>query len=252
MKRALFMLMIGLVFLSSCTDDKKTDNTEVSLQFVPVYGESPLTMFTRSYPYRDGMKVKLQNFLFYVSDITLIANDGTEQLLSEVALVSFKEIQDDAAAARGYLTDKIKIPAGTYKGLRMGIGIAPSLNATQPGDYRAGHPLTDNYWSWALGYIFTKIEGNADLNGDNNYDENAKLTFHIGANALYQTRTFDINLVVADGAHQEIGLTVDLEKVLVDEAGNYLDFRVVRQDHTNDMAVARFIMDNLARSISLR
>jgi hypothetical protein len=252
MMRYPFIVMLALIVLSACTPDKKAENTELELRFVPVYGADPLTMFTRSYVYRDGMHIKLQNFLFYLSDITLISSDGREELLSEVELISFKDIQTDAAAGLGYKTAKINIAPGSYRGLRMGIGIAPSLNATQPGDYRAGHPLTDNYWSWAMGYIFTKIEGNADLNGDNNYDENAKLTFHIGANALYQLKNYAIQLDIAEGESQEIAFSVDLEQVLIDEAGNYLDFRVIRQDHTNDMQVAQFIMQNLGRAIRLR
>lgn len=248
MKARFFIPVLAIVLAASC-GDKQTVNGLVSLQFKADFGGAPLTMFTRSYAYPGGMNVKFQNFLFYLSDVTLIADDGTEHKLSEVELITFKNIQDDAAAAAGIATIAAKVPPGNYKAVKMGIGIAPNLNGTQPGDYKPGHPLTDNYWSWALGYIFTKIEGNADLNGDGNYDENAKLTFHIGANELYRIKTFNTNFSVEAGKPLAIPFTVDLRRVLVNDAGNFLDFRTTRQDHTNDMNVARFIMDNLEGAI---
>lgn len=247
--KARFLIPVLAIILAASCGDNKTDDGSVSLQFKADFGDAPLTMFTRSYAYPEGMNVKFQNFLFYVSDVTLIKEDGTEHALSEVELISFKDIQDYAAAAAGVVTKAAKVPPGNYKAVKMGIGIAPDLNGTQPGDYKPGHPLTDNYWSWALGYIFTKIEGNADLNGDGNYDENAKLTFHIGANSLYRVKTFNTNFSVETGEEVKLPFTLDLRKVLVNDAGNFLDFRVTRQDHTNDMNVAQFIIDNLNAAI---
>lgn len=252
MTNKLLLAAATVVLLFSACRDNNTETAKVDLNFRANFGDAPLTMFTRSYPYREGMNVKFQNFLFYISDVTLLREDGSEHKLTEVELLSFRNIQDDNAADQGISTASANVPVGNYTGIRMGVGIAPALNGTQPGDYKAGHPLTDNYWSWALGYIFTKIEGNADLDGDGNYDENAKLTFHIGANELYRTRTFSKAIEVKSGQPLSIPFKVDLESVLVKSDGNFLDFRVTRQDHTNDMDVARFIMDNLADAIQLR
>ncbi len=249
-RTTIFAAIAGILLFAACGDNNKTSNTaKVELNFKADFGGAPLTMFSRAYPYSEGMNVRFQNFLFYVSDVKLIRDDGATQLLSEVELVSFKNVQDDAAANRGITVATADVPAGTYKALQFGIGVAPALNGTQPGDYKPGHPLTDNYWSWALGYIFTKIEGNADLDGDGGFDENAKLTFHIGANELYKVKTFDKNIVVRAGEPLTLPFQVDLRRVLVTPSGNFLDFRAVRQDHTNDMNVARFIMDNLNEAV---
>lgn len=251
-KKLFLPFTMAVLLFAACGDNNKGETAQVDLNFQAVYQDTPLTMFTRSYPYLDGMNVKFQNFIFYISDVKLIREDGASHKLSEVELVSFKNIQEDNVAVRGVTVAKADVPAGTYKAVEMGIGIAPALNGTQPGDYKPGHPLTDNYWSWALGYIFTKIEGNADLDGDGNYDENAKLTFHIGANELYRTRTFNKNIVVRSGEPLSIPFEVDLRRVLVNDEGDYLDFQIIRQDHTNDMNVARFIFDNLDAAIRLK
>lgn len=243
-----FLLALSFTF-ASCNGEKDVENAPLTLRFRSNYGSEPLTMFSNSYPYPGGMNVKFQNFLFYISDVHLIKEDGSKQALSEVELISFKDIQDNTSAAQGVILSEKSVPAGNYKGISFGVGVAPTLNGTQPGDYKAGHPLTDNYWSWALGYIFTKIEGNADLNGDGNYNENAKLTFHIGANSLYRIKTFEKAITVKAGEPLELPFAVDLRRVLVAPEGNYLDFAVIRQDHTNDMMVAQFIMDNLSAAI---
>ncbi len=253
MMRLLFIATLAAaVSFISCGDKKNSEAAKVDLNFKANFGDAPLAMFTRAYPYPEGLNVRFQNFLFYISDVVLIREDGSEHKLSEVELLGFKNIQDDAAAARGISTSSAEVPAGVYKGLRMGIGIAPALNGTQPGDYKPGHPLTDNYWSWALGYIFTKIEGNADLNGDGNFNENVKLTFHIGANELYKVKSFDKTFTVRAGEALTLPFQVDLRRVLVAPNGNFLDFRSIQQDHTNDMNVARFIMDNLFEAVRIQ
>lgn len=250
MRAFAWVIALTVLLAASCGNDNN-ETASVSLDFKARFGAAPLTMFTRAYAYPEGMNVRFQNFLFYVSDVELIREDGSAQKVSEVELISFKNIQDDAAAQKGIQISKSNIPPGNYKGIRFGIGVAPALNGTQPGDYKPGHPLTDNYWSWALGYIFTKIEGNADLDGDGNFNENAKLTFHIGANSLYRTKTFDKNLTVKAGETLRIPFQVDLRRVLITPQNIFLDFRSVRQDHTNDMNVARFIMDNLEQAVGL-
>lgn len=248
--RMFLVLVIGLA-ISSCKGEGDTEKAPLTLRFRGDFGTEPLVMFANAYSYPGGMQVKFQNFLYYISDIHLIKEDGNRQPLAEVALVSFKDVQNQTTASQGVVIPDMEVPAGTYTGIGFGVGVAPSLNGTQPGDYKAGHPLTDNYWSWALGYIFTKIEGNADLNGDGSFDENAKLTFHIGANSLYQIKTLEKPIIVKPGEPIELPLRVDLKRVLVAPEGNYLDFSLIRQDHTNDMMVARFIMENLAEAITL-
>ena len=137
------------------------------------------------------------------------------------------------------------IPDGIYSGLRMGIGLAPDLNATQPGDYSAGHALTSNYWSWARGYVFAKIEGNADMDGDGEFS--AKLTYHIGKDDLYQVVEFNTPIQIEDGKPSAAHINVDVLDVIKDSDDNYLDITVVEntQDHTNSDDIFRFLWINL-------
>jgi hypothetical protein len=39
--------------------------------------------------------------------------------------------------------------------------------------------------------------------------------------------------------------------MLSDGEGNYVDFRQVTQDHTNDLDLVGFMMDNLVKAVSM-
>ncbi|MFN7116733.1 MAG: MbnP family protein [Saprospiraceae bacterium] len=249
MKRLAFLLLFGILFLAAdCNDDNPQPNETgiLELNFKGTFGNDPLVMYAREYAYEAGMKLKLQLFRFYLAEITLADN----YKISDVEIVDFEDVQSDGMAQQGITIRLEKVPANNYNGIKMGIGLNEKLNKTQPGDYEPGHPLSDNYWSWALGYVFTKIEGNADINGDGVFND--KLTFHIGANSLYRNKQFNKSFTVKAGETTRLNFEVDLRKVLVKNESNFLDFRKVTIDHTNNMEVATFISDNLVNAIEMK
>lgn len=254
--KKLFITLFSLLFLLAATscnqEEAPTGPGEVALNFKGYFGEAPLLMYERDYTYEADMVTKFQLFHFYVSDVELLPEDpnsGQPIKILDVDLVSFKDVQDENAARTGYTIRTESAPPGRYSGLRFGIGLSPELNKTQPGDYGPGHVLTDNYWSWAMGYVFFKIEGNADVNQDGDFEE--KLTFHIGLDDFYRTKSFERPLEVKSSQTLELDFAVDLRKVLAPSQSEFVDFRQVTQDHTNDRELARFLADNLARAIEI-
>ncbi len=238
--------MIGL-FAGCATDDDASAQADIT--FRAYFGNEPLLMYERAYPYEEGMSIRLQRFNFYVSEVVLLPEDPAAEPveLAEVELVDYSDVQDPEAAQRGIVIRGEGIPPGRYRGIRFGLGLTEALNNSQPGDYQPGHPLTDNYWSWAMGYVFFKVEGNADLNGDGEFTE--KLTFHIGGAPYYQQLDFPVLLDAASGQELDLDFAVDLKRVLSDGQGHFLDFRKVSQDHTNDPAVGSFLADNFRAAI---
>lgn len=247
------LLILSLFLLLSCEKDTAEPATgEVVLQFKGTFGSDPLLMYAADYPYEAGMDLKFQLFQFYLSDIVLLGENkttGDSVVLSDIELVSFKDIQTADAAQQGVQLRIKNVPQGRYRGIKFGLGVSPDLNATSPAAYTPPHPLDDNYWSWATGYVFTKIEGNADLNADGIFE--TKLTFHAGGNSYYRQQTYLRDLTVASGENT-LQFSVDLERVLKAGAGNFLDFRQVQQDHTNNPTVAAFISDNLKQAVKLQ
>ncbi len=236
--------------LAGCEDEAAPGVTDVMLNFRGQFGSEPLVMYQKEYAYEEGMRLRFQLFQFYISDVQLMRSPsqaGENPELIDVALVSFEDVQSENAADAGIRFVLEDIPAGAYEGIRFGVGLTPALNSTGPGDYRPGHPLSDHYWSWARGYVFSKIEGNADTDGDGDFE--SKLTFHIGENEMFREKVFEQPLTLEGGSVRELDFNVDLRSVLVGAGNEFIDFREVTQDHTNDLELARRISDNLARAI---
>lgn len=254
-KKIIFFFLLStitLAYIGCNDDDNNSGEGSVELLFKGKYGDRLLTMFEDTYAYEDGIDLKFQLFQFYISDITLLKEDGEEVLLKDVDMVSFKDIFNQSDAADGVSLSLGEWPAGNYKGIKFGLGVNETMNATQPSDYDLDHPLTaSNYWSWASGYVFTKIEGNADLNNDGEFEE--KLTFHIGRNDYYRNMSFEQNLEITSDETNIITFDVDIQKVLTNpSSGAYIDFRTVTQDHTTNPEVAGFVADQLMEAIQIQ
>lgn len=255
MNKINFLLSLLLSFnLLTCDKDDNNNDTggEFTLNFRGFFDQDKLKMFTANYPYEDNMKLRLQLFQFYISDVALLKTDdpeGDELQLIDVELVSFKNIQSDAAAQKGISFTIKNIPPGTYKGIKLGLGVSSDLNAVGPSSYTPPHPLDDNYWSWAKGYVFTKIEGNADL--DNSEKFTTKLTFHVGENEFFREKVFLSDIVIKDKTNSNLTLDVDLHRVLAKSGSDYLDFRKVTQDHTIDKSITKFLADNLQEALKM-
>ncbi len=249
------MLIVSALVVLSCNNKDNDGNettSEVQLNFRGYYDQSDLMMYEAEYPYEEGMDVRFQLFHFYVSDVALLrdAADGGDLEIVPIDLVTFRDIQSPEEAERGYTLIVPEVPTGTYRGIRLGVGVPADLNKTQPGDYPTDHPLSENYWSWALGYVFFKVEGNADTNGDGQFSD--KLTFHIGGDDFYRNLTFSQPIEVRAGEPLRLDFEVDLHRVLSAGNGQFVDFRKVTQDHTNDLQLAAFMADNLAAAISIK
>lgn len=249
---ALILLLFASI-LYSCESENATTNqkTDVTMHVKGTFGSQPLLMYAQEYPYEAGMRLKFQLFQFYLSDLALLkrTNTGMDTVkILDIGLVTFEDIQNAAQAQSGYSIALKDVPVGKYDGISFGLGVSPVLNATSPGSYTPPHPLDGNYWSWARGYIFTKVEGYADLTGSGAF--NTPLTFHIGENEFYRQKTI-LQPLELSASHPHLELQVDLRRVLVADASNFLDFRKVTQDHTVNRDIAKFISDNLQAAVSM-
>jgi hypothetical protein len=249
-KRIFYSLLLLVFAISACTYEKgDAGQANLNLRFKGFYDGSNLKMFTGTYPYYwDGIKLRFQLFQFYISDVTLLGENGDSTKLLDIALVSFKNVQDDAAAQKGITFEVKDIPPGKYRGIKMGLGVSADLNAMGPSNYQPPHPLDDNYWSWAKGYVFTKIEGNVDA--DNKGTFPFKLTLHIGEDPFYRQKTILSPFEIKPGAN-DLNLGVDLYQVMKGNSGILLPLRSGYQNHTTDLVYAKFISDNLPAAITL-
>lgn len=244
----LFILATGLVWFS-CKEKTTTDETRLDITFTGVYAGQPLVMFDGKYDCPENVKASFHLFQFYLTDIALQKTSGEWILVSPVSLVTFRDQQTKEEAEKGVTLSFSKVPVGNYQAIRYNLGLTEALNKTSPADYKPGAPLSDNYWSWALGYVFYKIEGIADTEGKGVYA--SKLTFHTGANSLLRTLTFPSTFNLTPKKTHTLPFTADLAKVL-QTGDQVINFRTTTQDHTTNMQIAERITNNLAGAIGLK
>ncbi|WP_421948329.1 MbnP family protein [Phaeodactylibacter xiamenensis] len=251
---SLFALAVA-VFVAGCgnsDDNGGPATTELTLLATGTYGDDPLVMFERTYEYEDNMALQMQLLQTYLSDIALVyEEDGVEkeELLTDIALVSFGNVFTDEDAAEGVEVVKMEVPVRNYTGLKIGLGVSPELNATIPPDYDLTHPLSQNYWEDASSYIFFKVEGNADLDADGQFQD--KLTYHVGGDNNYSTVQFTGAIDLEKGTPKTLALNIDLQKILIKGDGTYWDFREGQFAHSTTSPAAVFMGENFPNAVRL-
>lgn len=159
----LIIIISSLFMFSGCNPDTpKADPGSFELNIRPTVGGQE---FLAGRPYEDitGRIYKLDRLDLYISEITLVKENGDELLLSEVALYDLATGGPSRHGSGAYTTFE-EVPSGNYSGVKFGIGVPDRLN-TEPANYPIDHPLSVNnamYWSWKTGYKFIAMEGLAD------------------------------------------------------------------------------------------
>lgn len=232
MKNILFPVL-ALVALSmvSCKPDpvveeNKTANIEVN--FVAEYQNSPLVIFSEDYAYPEiGNTFNVKKFQFLITDLVLLkggTGDATE--LAEVELIDFTDKNTADLAVRGTARSYDSIPVGEYVGIRFGFGVNNELNrAETQANYTSGEPLTMDFWNGWNSYIFSKLEGDFDMNGDGMYDDSLDFSYslHTGTNEGYHVITLNAPISVTADGDNVTKIVVDFEKMLIDTAGEVYD-----------------------------
>lgn len=247
-------LLLVLFSISACQEKAEVKTGSLELVFKGTFGTEPLYMFDRTYNYRDDAQIKWQLFQFYLSDLELVSSENglSNQMLSQVESVNFGDIQSESDALEGFKLRFNDIEIGDYSGLQFGLGVAPELNATQPSDYDPSEPLAiiSNYWEAASSYIFTKMEGNADLDGDGQFgEEEEKITYHLGADDLFKSRSLPYRIEITENNMTSVVINVNLLKALENETtGEFIDFRQTPRDHHKNPEIYNFVIPQLRES----
>lgn len=226
MKRIFFLLGIYSIFLVSCSRSGTLEfNIKPTFKSVPLVLNQAYTM--------GNLSVKFENLTFYFSDIKLTDKDGASVNLSDVEFVQLNSFdQEGAESGQSIIFSDLK--TGSYPKINFSIGVPEDLNAMDPGDFGVADPLgrTDHYWEPWASYIFAKIEGNADTDGDGVFD--LKFFYHTGSDALF--RSFEVNksIVIENDAITSFELRVDYNELLKNEDGSYFDIVTFPRNHNPD------------------
>jgi uncharacterized repeat protein (TIGR04052 family) len=110
------------------------------------------------------------DYRFYVHDVTLLAADGSEEVVEldqdgtwqreNVALLDFENGSGPCVNGTAATNTSVRgtVAAGDYTGIRFTLGVPENLNHADQTAAAAPLDLTALFWSWNGGYKFLRID----------------------------------------------------------------------------------------------
>lgn len=238
--RTVFWVIAGSILLSFMPAPAP-QTVPLVLHFTHHFQQHALQLDTVLYKNDRGQSFSISKFKYYIGQICLTNTNGKAVVVDEYFLIDEEEITSQSVSLA-------KIPKGEYDTLRFMIGVDSVYNCSgaQSG---ALDPIHGMFWSWNSGYIFLKLEGNAQsCNTPLHLFE-----YHIGGftkdNNSIRTITLPLKnkLIIGANATATIHIRTSVDEVLKNP--NSLDFAVMPSvtDHKN----ASVIADNYADIFSI-
>ncbi|MCU0404310.1 MAG: hypothetical protein MUE99_07150 [Chitinophagaceae bacterium] len=197
---------ISLAVFSACNKPFVDELNKVELQ-INVTHRMAGNLLTLNDPTTTpfGEPVTISNFQYYLSRIELINAGGNIVRLP----VEYYLISERNEASKSV---NLRVPAGTYRGIRMLLGVDSTRNVSgvQEG---ALDPANGMFWSWNTGYIFAKLEGKSPVSTA----PLQNVTYHIGgfkaAESALQTIEMPFPTLTpfsaSDTAYVEVSVNLD-------------------------------------------
>ncbi len=248
MRKLLFIAAVFFILSSSkCKKDDEALKGNISLNIATTYNNSPL-IINKIYDY-NGKKVRFTKLSFFVSNINAVnlSSLSGESLYKDIAFFDFTSLDDSVKATKGsditysQFVDK-------YLSINMNVGVNQGLNTKKPKDYPSSNPLSDagNYWEDWNSYIFLKLEGLMDKDGDGKFESG--ITLHTGGNEVYQPLSFKKSFNVSEGQTTTINFSLDLNKLLTG-----IDLTTINATHqTGDLPTMKKLMGNFPTALTLK
>ncbi|MFT4667470.1 MAG: hypothetical protein ACI8YQ_003271 [Polaribacter sp.] len=268
-KVSLLFAVFSILYIGSCGSDDTTVNqatTNLDMVITASFGGEVLQM-QKEYTLCDGKAIRFSEVNLFVSDMVLLKESDPQTAVTELKEIDFLDFTftDSIAAAVGSTISIQQVPVGTYSGLRLGLGVIADLNRTNPADYGSTSPLSksSHYWAMTDSYIFAKVTGFADLNGDGVITQGGAdtegFTYHIGSDPTYGSASIIKQINLEEGVNGQMNLNLDFSSVFEtskatydgDPADDCLDIATYKAAHTDDLELATDMMANLANSITL-
>jgi len=189
----------------------------------------------------DNMAVKVMQC--YFSNFDFVFNNPMDTTSSAL---NFHLLNKSATTI-----DLGKVPNNHLQALQFNVGVDSIANAniaTYLNDMN--HPLhvqspDTMHWNTTDGYIFLKLTGKVDRNGDGIPNENESFEFEIGTNALLQPIELVLNQNF-DKEQENISINFDVQRLF-----DNIDLQSEQSTHSTDsFALAQKIAQNIPQAIS--
>lgn len=152
----------------------------------------------------NGVNTNFNLAQFYVSGITLVDAAGNEYKQDGLYLLIQPENEEYAIG---------DFPAGDYTSVKFDIGIDSVTNHGDPSLYPIGDPLgaqsPSMHWGWSFGYIFMRIDGEADTDADGVPDPAGAFEMHLGSDHYLATIEVEMPISIGQGLENIVHLQAD-------------------------------------------
>lgn len=212
--KSLLFLSLSFVIFTGCDDDDDDDDvktppvstkSDLALHFDHMFATESFNL-NQNYTLAGGEIVKLSIAQFYISNVSLMDDDQNTVSFDDSYLLV------DPSVVHHHIGE---MEAEHYHMIMLNVGIDSATNVgKQPIDYADGHPLAAQlesmWWSWNAGYIFFKIEGQVDRDGDGTFDDN--FLYHIGTNPNLIGKQEMLHSTAVAGSEFEVHMKIDYSK----------------------------------------
>lgn len=204
-----FLTLLCSTIILSCDKDDDDDSTtppstkaDFALHFDHTFNNQTFSL-NQNFTLGTGEIVKFSTAQFYVSNIRLMDDEQN--------MTTFEDpfVLVDPSVGHKHIGE---MEASHYHMVMLNVGIDSVTNNTkQPIDFPDGHPLSamvdHMWWSWNSGYIFFKLEGEVDRDGDGTFDDN--FLYHIGTDANLIDKQKMMHSTVNAGDELEVHIKID-------------------------------------------
>lgn len=241
--KKIMLLLFTLPFLATkCNDEPPiiadcSGNLNINVK--PVFNNKPFVI--NSVYIINGKKVRFSKLQFYAYPTTDAKREPCYN--NEGLFLNFTGLDDSVTASKG-LVVKIKKQPGTYTTFGLGFGVDDDLNGKKPQDYSSDNPLSksEEYWEGWKSYIFFKLEGLMDKDGDGTFETG--VTYHTGSNEVKTSFISNQTYTVTDKA-----ITLNFE-LNINALLNNFDFNVLNKiENLSQKDKMKDLMNNLAGAL---
>ena len=240
--------LLFLLLATACRTDEPVApqgaTATLRIQVQPEWQGQPLQLFS-TYEAPFGYRFQVEFLKLYLSDLRLVTPSG-ETLVDQVRLLNL---------GNGPFAMELEVPAGSWLGMRAGLGLPHDLNYSNPALYGDAHPLSVNtgmYWTWASGYKFVLFDGRGDADPNGTGPLLVPFSVHTGMDTCYTTVDLFPSLPFSTekGGVTSLTLHVDVHGFL-QTAQDTIDVITENQAHGNDVPLALKLTRNVVRSMQL-
>lgn len=231
MKKFIPIIAFTVFSFMSCSCPHETASGTLNLQFTSTYQSKPLVLNTW-FPYGGGGQIKFDRQYLFLSDIRLMINNSWYPL-KDIELLEFTDVQDSETSAKNGLNKMYtQIPEGGYSMIQFTIGVNSEFNKKKPADFPSSSPLSNsgNYWTSWNSYIFSKLQGFYDIEGDGT--ANFPVSYHLGTDTVLRTITLPCNLLITENGTAKLHINYESQNAFL-TPGGYLNLKTVPNMHSN-------------------